>query len=139
VLKNPLDSMKIRLAYLISAINNGIKSRTFSVNVPYSSLNYEVLELLLKCNLICSFSFQGNSFTVVLRYYNGQSVIKRLNLISRLKRHIYMDKSTLQNTTRTGNISGFYILSTSGGLVTHFESLNLESNLSGEVILRVVL
>ena len=131
--------MKIKLAYLISSINSGIRARAFSVETPYSSLNYEVLDLLLKQNLISSFLFQSNKFVVTLRYYNGQSVIKRLNLISQLKRHIYMDKSKLQNTTRSGNISGFYVVSTSSGLVTHFESLNLENNLGGEVILRVVL
>jgi len=130
--------MKIKLAYLISSINIGLRSKAFSVEVPYSSLNYEILELLLRHNLIGGFSFHSTKFTVILRYYKGQAVLKRLNLISRLKRHIYMDKSTLQNTTRSGNISGFYILSTPNGLVTHFESLNLEHNLAGEVILKVV-
>lgn len=131
--------MKIKLAYLISSINSGLLSKAFSVEVPYSSLNYEVLNLLLKHNLIVSFSFNNSRFTVILRYYQGKGVIKRLNLISKLKRHIYMNKSTLQNRTRSGNISGFYVLSTSNGLITHFESLNLDDNLGGEVILKVIL
>lgn len=65
--------------------------------------------------------------------------MKKLNLISRLKRYIYMNKSKLNNMTRSGNISGFYILSTPNGLVTHFESLNLEENLGGEVLIKVIL
>jgi len=131
--------MKIRLAYLISAINSGLLNKSFSVDVPYSSLNYEVLSLLLRQNLIVSFTFKNGKFEVVLKYYQGRGVIKKLNLISKLKRYIYMNKSTLQNKTRSGNISGFFVLSTPNGLVTHFESLNLEDNLGGEVILKVVL
>lgn len=131
--------MKIKLAYLISSINSGLLSKAFSVEVPYSSLNYEVLDLLLKHNLIVNFSFNNSKFVVILRYYQGKGVMKRLNLISKLKRHIYMNKSILQNKTRSGNISGFYVLSTSNGLTTHFESLNLDDNLSGEVILKVTL
>jgi len=131
--------MKIKLAYLISSINSGILNRSFSVEVPYSSLNYEVLNLLLKHNLINSFCFRNNKFEVFLRYYQGKGVMKKLNLISKLKRYIYMNKSKLNNMTRSGNVSGFYILSTPNGLVTHFESLNLEENLGGEVLMKVVL
>lgn len=131
--------MKIKLAYLISSINSGILNRSFSVEVPYSSLNYEVLELLLKQNLINNFSFKNNKFEVFLRYYQGKGVMKKLNLISKLKRYIYMNKSKLTNITRSGNISGFYILSTPNGLVTHFESLNLDENLGGEVLIKVIL
>lgn len=131
--------MKIKLAYLISSINSGILNRSFSVEVPYSSLNYEVLELLLKQNLINNFSFKNNKFEVFLRYYQGKGVMKKLNLISKLKRYIYMNKSKLNNVTRSGNISGFYILSTPNGLVTHFESLNLDENLGGEVLIKVIL
>lgn len=131
--------MKIKLAYLISSINSGLSSRSFSVEVPYSSLNYEVLSLLLNQNLIGGFSFRNNKFEVVLRYYQGRGVMKRINLISKLKRHIYMNKSNLQNKTRSGNISGFYVLSTPNGLVTHFESLSLDDNLGGEVLLKITL
>lgn len=131
--------MKIKLAYLISSINSGLSSRSFSVEVPYSSLNYEVLSLLLNQNLIGGFSFRNNKFEVVLRYYQGRGVMKRINLISKLKRHVYMNKSSLQNKTRSGNISGFYVLSTPNGLVTHFESLSLDDNLGGEVLLKITL
>lgn len=131
--------MKIRLAYLISAVNSGVLNKSFSVSVPYSSLNYEVLTLLLRQNLITGFSFKNGKFDVVLKYYQGRGVIRKLNLVSKLKRYIYMNKSILQNKTRSGNISGFYVLSTPNGLVTHFESLNLEDNLGGEVILKVIL
>src|SRR5690242_4334800 len=102
--------MKIKLAYLVSAINSGILAHSFSVDVPYSSLNYEVLNLFLKYNLISNFSFSNNKFSVILRYLNGRGVIKRLNLISTLKRYVYLNKSNLRNKTRSGNISGFYIL-----------------------------
>src|SRR5690349_20178099 len=98
--------MKIRLAYLISSINSGILNKSFSVEVPYSSLNFEVLDLLLKQNLINNFVFKNGKFEVFLRYFQGKGVMKRINLISRLKRFIYMNKSTLKNTTRSGNISG---------------------------------
>ncbi len=131
--------MKIRLAYLISSINSGILNKSFSVEVPYSSLNFEVLDLLLKQNLINNFVFKNGKFEVFLRYFQGKGVMKRINLISRLKRFIYMNKSTLKNTTRSGNISGFYVISTPQGLVTHFESLNLEDNLGGEVLLKITL
>lgn len=131
--------MKIRLAYLISAINSGVLNRSFSVEVPYSSLNYEVLHLLLRQNLITAFTFKSGKFEVILKYYQGRGVIRKLNLVSKLKRYIYMNKSVLQNKTRSGNISGFYVVSTPNGLVTHFESLNLEDNLGGEVIMKVVL
>ena len=50
-----------------------------------------------------------------------------------------MNKSKLNNMTRSGNVSGFYILSTPNGLVTHFESLNLDENLGGEGLMKVVL
>lgn len=131
--------MKLKLAYLISSINSGLLNRSFSVEVPYSSLNYEVLNLLLKQNLIVGFSFQNNRFEVILRYYQGRGVMKKINLISKLKRQVYMNKSDLHNRTRSGNISGFYVLSTPNGLVSHFESLNLDDNLGGEVILKITL
>lgn len=131
--------MKLKLAYLISSINSGVLNRSFSVEVPYSSLNYEVLNLFLKQNLINGFNFKNNKFEVILKYYQGRGVIKKINLISKLKRYIYMSKAKLQNKTRSGNISGFYVLSTPNGLVTHFESLNLDENLGGEVLLKVIL
>jgi ribosomal protein S8 len=131
--------MKIKLAYLISSINSGILNKSFSVEVPYSSLNFEVLNLLLKQNLINNFVFQNGKFEVFLRYFQGKGVMRRINLVSRLKRFIYMNKSSLKNTTRSGNISGFYVISTPQGLVTHFESLNLEDNLGGEVLLKITL
>ncbi|MDP3137257.1 MAG: 30S ribosomal protein S8 [Burkholderiaceae bacterium] len=131
--------MKIKLAHLISAINNGVLSKSFSVDVPYSSLNYEVLDLLLKQNLIVGFTFFGTKFTVVLKYLRGTGAIRKLHLISKLKRQLFMTKPVLQNKTRSGNVSGFFVISTPNGLVTHFESLNLNDNFGGEVILHVLL
>ena len=89
--------------------------------------------------MINNFVFKNGKFEVFLRYFVGKGVMKRINLISRLKRFIYMNKSILKNTTRSGNISGFYVISTPQGLVTHFESLNLEDNLGGEVLLKITL
>lgn len=135
------------LASLISRLNIGIKLSEQSINVPYTKFNLNLLSLLLEQGCLQSFYVDNGEFIkskifikVYLKYFEGQSVIKNIKLISKPSLRIYWNISTLANNFHRNNFQGFYVVSNKTGICTSTEVLLLSSYLkksSGEIILKI--
>ena len=135
------------LAYLVSRLSIGIKLHEHSVNIPYTKFNLKILSLLLEQGCLRSFYVDKNEsikskifIKVYLKYFAGQSVLKKIKLISKPSLRVYWNFSTLANNFHRNNFQGFYVVSNKKGIYTSTEILLLSSYLkrgSGEIILKI--
>lgn len=121
---------------MLIRIKNGYAIKLAQVNVSYSSLNIRILSLLLKLGYINSFTIISSRVVCVkLSYYKNQPAIRYLNLLSKSSNKIYLGLSELSNKTLNLRQNGFFILSTSKGILTDVEALYLK--VGGEVLFEI--
>ena len=95
----------------------------------------ELLIILEKLGFIRSFTFEKNlGFTVVLKYYNGYSLITNLTTYKYTFKKSNITKKKLLLLLKK-NPSSDYILNTPVGLMSHQDSLRL--NIFGVLLLKV--
>lgn len=113
-------------------IKNALKRKFPSVDVKQSTMIKNILEILKKEGYIEDYlpsSENKYSFTVKLKYYNGRPVISDIKRVSKLGRRVYV---SVNNIPRVYNNLGIAIVSTSKGVVTNREAMEL--GVGGEVI-----
>lgn len=74
--------------------------------------------------------FQGGK--ILLRYVQGQAPFEEIKVISKGSRKVYFKLSDIDQFISRDNFKGVLILSTTKGLLTHSQALNLK--LGGEAI-----
>lgn len=118
---------------LISNIKQGHQKNLSSVNVVYSKMNLDILNVLYEEGYISDFEIKKNIenqniIYIQLKYYNNTSAIKNIQRV--INKHISLK---LLNQIDLGLVT--YILSTSKGIFSGKEAKRL--NLGGTVLLIV--
>lgn len=123
----------------ISLINLAIKRLIVEVEVEYSLRVHHVLAILIRNSLIRGFQVTPSKrrVRVFLKFFEGRPVLKQLVRISRPGRKAFTSVASLvfflnrrQLNWKTEKPQAhFYILSTSKGIMEHFEALRL--NIAG--------
>lgn len=130
-------SVNYRLAEVLSIIKNGQQARLSTVRYPASKFIGRVLDVLKGEGYIEDFSKEDigsgkSDFVIQLKYFEGSSVIKDMQCISKPGRRVYCEISKLP---RYYNGLGIAILSTSKGVMSDFDAR--QANVGGEVLCSV--
>ena len=122
---------------MLTRIRNGQMRSLNKISIPFSNFRLKILDVLKKDGYIIDFYLQDTkektkSILVVLKYYEGQPVIKEIKRISKPGRRVY---SRAVSIPKIKNGLGVAILSTSKGVMSDAEAV--KNNLGGEIICRV--
>ncbi len=121
---------------MLARIKNACLRYFETVDIPSSKVKAGILQVLEREGYINGFSEvvekDKKFLRVTLRYYEGKSVIKTLDRVSRPSRRVY---SKLKKIAPVFNGFGIYVLSTSKGIMSDAEAR--ENNVGGEVLCKV--
>ena len=122
---------------MLTRIRNGQMRSLNKINIPFSNFRIKILEVLKKEGYIIDFYLDENkdkikSILVVLKYYEGEPVIKEIKRVSKPGRRVY---SRAISIPKIKNGLGLAILSTSKGVMSDSDAI--KNNLGGEIICRV--
>jgi small subunit ribosomal protein S8 len=76
----------------------------------------------------------NKTITVLLKYINNKPVIRNIYVISTPGRRVYLKSNELKKQVNRKD-SGFYVISTSKGLITDEESVLF--NVGGEALIKI--
>ena len=99
-----------------------------------SKKNIQLLNIFLYQGLIKSFKISlkhKNKLEIFLKYKNNQSIIKKIERLSKPGKRLYIQHQKLIKKKK-----GFYILSTSMGFLIDIQALKL--NIGGELICKII-
>jgi small subunit ribosomal protein S8 len=130
-------SMTDPLGDMLTRIRNAQLRRRNSVQTPGSRLRANVLDVLKSEGYIRDYSTAdyGNGrteFTIELKYYEGEPVIRRINRVSKPGRRVY---ASVDKMPRVSDGLGVVIVSTPQGVMADHEAR--EKNVGGEVLCEV--
>ncbi len=127
------------IADMLTRMRNAIGARHTKVDLPASRLKIEVARILREEGYITNYSIKttegSNSrmLRIFLRYgTNGESVISRIERVSRPSRRVYVPSKGINKVL--GGL-GINILSTSHGVMTGKQAR--KSNIGGEILCSV--
>jgi small subunit ribosomal protein S8 len=107
------------VADMLTRIRNAQQAQKRSVSIPYSRQKEALLRVLVEEGYVADCTVQGEaaakSLQVTLKYYQGRSVIERVERVSRPGLRIYRRKTELP---RVNSGLGVSIISTSKGIMT---------------------
>ncbi len=119
------------LSNLFSAIKNGFLSKKTKIIQPNSKQSTNVLNILINEGFIKTYKINSkNQIEVFLKYKNNKSVINQIKRISKPGKRFHIKNKDLYIKKQ-----GFYILSTSLGIITDLEAKKL--NIGGELICKI--
>jgi len=129
-------SLNYTIADFISRfITGSSRHLRFLVIRSNAKIIIKILIIFSNQGLISSFSVNDGFIKIYYKYRFNKSVFRDIELISRPSRRIYCNIKSLSKKFTYGNFSGFYIISTSNGLIVTNQSLF--DNISGEILLRI--
>ena len=122
---------------MLTRIRNGQMRSLKKIKIPFSNFRFKILEVLKKEGYIIDFYLEEDknktkSILLVLKYFEGQPVIKEIKRVSKPGRRVY---SRAVSIPKIRNGLGVSILSTSKGVMSDSEAI--KNNLGGEIICRV--
>ncbi len=122
---------------MLTRIRNGQMRSLNKILIPFSKFRLKILEVLKKEGYIVDFYLDDKkdkikSIIVVLKYFEGEPVIKEIKRVSKPGRRVY---SRAVSIPKVKNGLGLAILSTSKGVMSDSEAI--KNNLGGEIICRV--
>jgi small subunit ribosomal protein S8 len=124
------------IADCLTRIRNGLMRGKVDVDVPYSKLKHELVNVLVAEGYVKSCAKTEHDgkpvLQVVLKYQNAIPVIKTLKRISKPSLRKYSPSSELKAVK---NGLGAYIVSTNQGLMTDTEARS--KNVGGEILCEV--
>ena len=123
------------IADMFTRIRNALKEKHEYVEIPYSKLKFQITKILQDSGFI--HNYQVNSFdlnkkniNIKLKYKkDGNSLITKLNRVSKSSKRIYLKKSDIPKVL---NGFGISIISTSKGILTGKDARI--NNVGGELI-----
>ena len=122
---------------MLTRIRNGQMRSLKKINIPFSKFRLKILEVIKKEGYIIDYYQEENelkikSIKVLLKYYEGQPVIREIKRVSKPGRRVY---SKAISIPKVKNGLGVAILSTSKGIMSDTEAI--KNNLGGEIICRI--
>ena len=125
------------LGDMLTRIRNAQQRRRGTVASPGSKLRARVLDVLKSEGYIRDYAMTefGNGrteFSIELKYYEGEPVIRTIQRVSKPGRRVY---ASVDNAPRVADGLGVTILSTSQGVMADHEAR--ERNVGGEVLCKV--
>jgi small subunit ribosomal protein S8 len=121
------------IADMLTRIRNASQARHRRVDMPVSKLKAEIARILKDNHFIQDFKILDDGrhgvLRVYLRYFEGNSVIRNVERVSRPGRRVYKASRELP---RVRNGLGLAIVSTSNGLMTDRQAR--AQNVGGEVM-----
>jgi small subunit ribosomal protein S8 len=130
-------SMNDPLGDMLTRIRNAQQRRRGTVMTPGSKLRARVLDVLKSEGYIRDYSTTefGNGrteFSIELKYFEGQPVIRRIQRVSKPGRRVYV---SVDSMPQVADGLGVVILSTPQGVMADHEAR--EKNVGGEVLCQV--
>jgi small subunit ribosomal protein S8 len=127
------------IADMLTRIRNAIAARHTKVDLPASRLKIEIARILREEGYITNYSIKttegshSRMLRIFLRYgTNGESVISRLERVSRPSRRVYVPSKGINKVL--GGL-GINIMSTSHGVMTGKQAR--KANIGGEILCSV--
>ena len=121
---------------MLTRIRNGQMRSLNKIDIPFSNFRQNILEVLKKEGYIIDFKVDSDKklklLSVILKYYEGEPVIKDIKRVSKPGRRVY---SKADSIPKVLNGLGVAILSTSKGVMSDAEAI--KNNLGGEIIRRI--
>jgi small subunit ribosomal protein S8 len=121
---------------LVCLLKNGQLARKQKVTSNFSKLKQSILDILKREGFIKDFSvIKGNSFDTIeveLSYYNGDSVIKEIQVLSKPGQRRY---TGVKDIPVIANGLGMVILSTPQGVLSDIDAKT--KNVGGELLLKI--
>ncbi len=119
------------IADTFTMIRNAIMARKDSLDVPFSRMTKEILEILKNEQYIDTYKplEEQNSLRVYLKYLSGKSAIRNIKRISTPGVRVYVKRTEIPQVLRG---RGLAIISTSKGIVS--DKVAREQGMGGEVI-----
>ena len=130
-------SMNDPLGDMLTRIRNAQMRRRGTVTTPGSRLRARVLDVLKSEGYIRDYAQADygkgrTEFSIELKYYDGQPVIRSVHRVSKPGRRVYASVGTMP---RVADGLGVTILSTPQGVMADHEAR--EKNVGGEVLCKV--
>ena len=122
---------------MLTRIRNGQMRSLKKISIPFSKFRLKILEVIKKEGFIVDYFQEENelkikSVKVLLKYYEGQPVIREIKRVSKPGRRVY---SRANSIPRVMNGLGLAILSTPKGVMSDTEAR--KNNVGGEIICRI--
>nr|YP_010395024.1 ribosomal protein S8 [Phytopythium vexans]YP_010395068.1 ribosomal protein S8 [Phytopythium vexans]DAZ89461.1 TPA_asm: ribosomal protein S8 [Phytopythium vexans]DAZ89505.1 TPA_asm: ribosomal protein S8 [Phytopythium vexans] len=119
------------LSNLFSKIKNGYLSKKSKITQQCSRQSIYILNILVKEGFIKSYKINSkNQLDIYLKYKNNKAVINEITRLSKPGKRLYIKNKDLYKKKR-----GFYIISTSIGILTDLQAKKL--NVGGELICKI--
>jgi len=125
-------SMQDPIADMLTRIRNGQAANKVAVTMPSSKLKVAIANVLKEEGYIEEFKIEGDTkpeLELVLKYYQGKSVVESIQRISRPGLRIYKKKDELPKVMAG---MGIAVISTSKGVMTDRSAR--QAGLGGEII-----
>jgi small subunit ribosomal protein S8 len=122
------------IANMLTAIRNANLRGYKTVIFPYSNFKWQICEKLKENNFLskCWVDTNNKSIKVDIKHNNQTSCLNQIKKISKPSQHIYWTVSEIKKNCHGRD---FYLISTSGGLLTPQEAL--KKNQGGKVLLKL--
>nr|YP_009233124.1 ribosomal protein S8 [Phytophthora polonica]AMB20929.1 ribosomal protein S8 [Phytophthora polonica] len=119
------------LSNLFSKIKNGYLVKKSKIVQQKSKQSINILNILVKEGFIKSYKINSkNQLDIYLKYKNNKAVITEIKRLSKPGKRLYINNKNLYKKK-----TGFYILSTSTGILTDLQAKKL--NVGGELICKI--
>ena len=119
------------LSNLFSKIKNGYLAKKSKIVQQKSKQSISILNILVKEGFIKSYKINSkNQLNIYLKYRKNKAVIIEIKRLSKPGNRLYITNKNLYQ-----NKKGFYIISTSIGILTDLQAKKL--NVGGELICQI--
>lgn len=120
----------------VACINQSSKAKKKIVVVRHSNLVANIASLLYKKGYILGYRIVEDSYLIIqLKYYKNESVIHRIERISKPGRKVFMSNNQITELSRYMFGDSDYVVSTSSGLRTAKDCL--VRGLAGEILFKI--
>jgi ribosomal protein S8 len=124
------------IADFVCRLNVALRGHLKSIDVPNYKIIIELLTIFYKNGLISSFNIKSEVIRIFFKFYQNRIVFYSIKVISTPGHRVRWSLNELSYKYNAHAFGGFYIISTSKGLITSNDCL-LGNRISGEILLKI--